>query len=416
MRVLVLSINYAPELTGIGKYTAEMCAWLARRGHEVRVVTALPYYPEWRIHEGYRHRPPRREHIERVQVERCRLWVPAKPSGAKRIIHLLSFALSSLPRLLGAIGWRPHIVMVIEPPIFCLPGAWLLARLTGATAWLHVQDLEVDAAFELGIVPPVLRKLVMAAERVALSRFDQVSTISAAMRRRLCEKGVSPKRCGLLENWVDCRTIYPLDRPSSYRQFLGITEKEFVALYAGNMGEKQGLEIVVDVARALAHLPDISFVMCGDGAARARLERLAQGAPNIRWLPLQSADRLNDLLNLADVHLLPQRAGAADLVMPSKLLGMMASGRPVLATAQPDSDLAKIVSHVGDVVAPGDTEALVASLLRFRADVSFREKRGHSARCYAYENFAIDSILDRLDAKMRSCICADNSQDKKHGQ
>jgi colanic acid biosynthesis glycosyl transferase WcaI len=188
MRILVQGINYAPELTGIGKYTSEMCGWFAARGHEVRVITAPPYYPEWRVGEGYRAWAYRREQIDGVRVERCPIWVPARPNGVKRLLHLASFALFSLPLMLRSIAWRPHIIIVIEPPLFCAPGAWVVARMSGGKAWLHVQDLEVDAAFDLGILPPRFKRLVMYLERAVVSRFDGISTISTAMRDRLMVK------------------------------------------------------------------------------------------------------------------------------------------------------------------------------------------------------------------------------------
>lgn len=404
MRVLVHGINYAPELTGIGKYTSEMCAWLASRGHEVRVVTAPPYYPEWRIREGYRGWRYRREQIDGVRVERCPLWVPAKPSGAKRLLHLASFALSSLPLMLRAIGWRPHIVIVIEPPFFCAPAAWLTARLSGGKAWLHVQDLEVDAAFDLGFLPQRFKKIVMGVEQFVVRRFDRVSTISLAMMNRLLQKGLRTSQCVLFENWADCRTIVPLARASAYRQRLSLSDHAFVALYSGNIGEKQGLEIIVEAARQLMRLPKVFFVVCGDGTARRRLEALASGLPNMRWLPLQPLGELNELLNLADVHLLPQRASAADLVMPSKLTGMLASGKPVLATADQGSALAVAVSERGLVVPPGDTGAFVAALLRLKDDAGLRVVMGRNARCYAETHFAADAVLRRFEAAMQRCV------------
>ncbi|RME56373.1 colanic acid biosynthesis glycosyltransferase WcaI, partial [Candidatus Parcubacteria bacterium] len=165
MKVLIYAINYAPELTGIGKYTGEMAEWLAERGHQVRAVTAPPYYPAWKIGEGYSGRRYTREALGGVEVWRCPLYVPSKPTGAKRIVHLASFALSSLPVMLRQIFWKPDMVFVVEPPLFCAPVAWIVARLSGGKCWLHVQDFEVDAAFALGLLPKWMRKLASLAER-----------------------------------------------------------------------------------------------------------------------------------------------------------------------------------------------------------------------------------------------------------
>ena len=184
-----------PELTGIGKYTGEMAEWLAARGHEVRVVTAPPYYPAWKVTEGYtgwryqregdkatltglpRRYAPRNDGAVEMVVYRCPLWVPGRPSGLKRILHLASFALSSLPVMLRQTFWRPDVVWVVEPPLFCSPAALLTARLCGAKSWLHVQDFEVDAAFDLGILKAgLLRRWVLAVERWLMRRFDHVLT------------------------------------------------------------------------------------------------------------------------------------------------------------------------------------------------------------------------------------------------
>ena len=187
MRILINSINYSPELTGIGKYTGEMAEWLAGQGHEVRVITAPPYYPAWQIAGGYSARWYKREVMAGVRIFRCPLWVPGKPTGLTRILHLASFAVSSFPLMLWhGLTWRPNIVFVVEPPLFCAPAAWITARIGGARAWLHVQDFEVDAAFDLGILRSgKLRAAVLAVEKWLLHRFDTVSTISERMVDRL---------------------------------------------------------------------------------------------------------------------------------------------------------------------------------------------------------------------------------------
>src|SRR5688572_27667905 len=179
-RILVTGINYAPECIGTGKYTSEFCEWLAARGHDVRMVTAPPYYPEWRIAPEQRMRWFRREKRKGVDVIRCPLWVPKQPRGLTRMLHLASFAVSSFAALMASLAWRPQVVINIAPTLASAPGAWLLARLSGAKCWLHVQDFEVDAAMDMGIVDAgPLRRVALAAERMLLRRFDLVSTISA---------------------------------------------------------------------------------------------------------------------------------------------------------------------------------------------------------------------------------------------
>ncbi len=404
MRILIYGINYAPELTGIGKYTSEMAEWLAAHGHQVRVVTAPPYYPMWKIGEGFSGWRYSYSEQNGVKVYRCPLWVPSRLSGINRIAHLASFAISSLPVVLWqGLFWQPDVVWVVEPPLLCGPGAWLTARLSGAKAWLHVQDFEVDAVFSLGLLAPSrLQFFVSILERELMRRFDHVSTISRHMLERLKAKGVDDSRCLFFPNWVDTHVIYPLSEPSLLRTRLGLTPDTVVALYAGNMGEKQGLEILIDAAHLLMADAKIQFILCGDGAARSRLQKLAERLPNIRFLPLQPVDHLNELLNLADIHLLPQRADAADLVMPSKLTGMLASGRPVVTTAYRHTELARVVKGCGVVVPPGDKVALAEAIHYLAKCPRERIRLGQAGRAFAVMYWDREKVLRQFE-KLLSC-------------
>jgi colanic acid biosynthesis glycosyl transferase WcaI len=382
-----------------------MAHWLAGVGHEVRVVTAPPSFPQWCVTPGYRawfydwRQLPSQP--ETLKVCRCPTWVPKNPNGLKRLLHLASFALSSLPVMLFQVLWHPDLVLLVEPTFCCAPQALLTARLAGATAWLHVQDFEVDAAFELGDITSSRGRIsAHALERWLLGKFDRVSAISGQMVSRLLLKGVNPSRCVHFPNWVDTKAIYPLPNPSSFRRELGIAENAVIALYSGSMGKKQGLDLLVDAARQLLHRSDLRFVFCGDGSYRQVFVDKARGLPNVNILPFQPAERLNDLLNLADIHLLPQRAGAADLVMPSKLTGMLASGRPVLATATHGTELASAVRGRGIVVPPGDLNAFVSALLELAANSDLRLTLGHAARKYAVSHLNRDETLHRFERSM----------------
>ena len=395
MRILINSINYHPELTGIGKYTGEMAEWLVAQGHEVKVVTAPPYYPAWKISKGYSSLGYRREKLNNVAVVRCPLWVPRRPSGAQRLLHLATFAFTSFPVMLwNGLIWKPSLVFVIEPPLFCGFSALMASRLAGCDAWLHVQDFEVDAAFALGILKKKwLRKIVESTERWLMRGFDRVSTISARMLERLDVKCVPKKRQVLFENWVDLDRIKPLDNALTLRRELGVPEDVTACLYSGNMGKKQGLELVMVAAKALRRRADLFFIFCGDGVARGELEHMALGYENIMFLPLQPLDRLNELLNLADIHLLPQRADAEDLVMPSKLANMLASGKPVIATAGIGSQIERVVRQAGCVVEPGDLDSFMRMIENLADDPAMRQSLGQKGRGFAVKYLAKEKIL-----------------------
>ncbi len=408
MRILIYGLNYAPELTGIGKYTGEMSSWLAARGHDVHVVTAPPYYPAWKIREDYRGKLYRTEKVPgEPVVYRTPLYVPAKPTGVKRMVHLFSFMLGSLPVMLCEIFWQPQIVFTVEPTFFGAPLALLVAQTSGAASWLHVQDFEVDAAFDLGLLPAegLVHDFALGLEEFFTQAFTRVSSISQKMVERALVKGVPVARTILFPNWVDVNAIHPQprDAANSFRRELGLEDK-IILLYSGNMGAKQGLELLAPLARTFEDDPRVHFLFCGDGAFRPQLETLVAHLPNVTLLPLQPFARLNDLLNAADIHLLPQRAGAADLVMPSKLTGMLSSGRPVVATADHGTQVAQVVEGCGLVVPAEDAPALHAAVQQLIDDEPLRERLGAAAREYAVEHLGKEQVLLQFERNLQNLV------------
>ena len=404
VRILIYGLNYTPELTGIGKYTGELAAWLSEQKHEIRVVSAPPYYPAWQISQGYGNWWHREQESELRSVYRCPLWVPKTPLGLNRIMHLLSFAISSFPVVAWqGLVWKPDLVLVIAPAIACCLGGKFAANLGGAKSWLHIQDLVVDAAFEMGILSNnLLKSLILKCEKWLIQQFDRVSTIADPMQKRLLAKGLDRDCLQLFPNWVDTESIFPLDQPSPLRAELGISVSQTVVLYSGNMGKKQGLEIVIAAAKIVTN-QQIIFILCGDGASRQELEIMAQGMANVRFLPLQPLENLNNLLNLADIHLLPQRSDVADLVMPSKLGGILACGGALVATANPDTEVANVANDAGAIVSlPENTEQLADKISFLAQNLGDRQTMKIQARNYAIENLSKSQILNNLHGSLLS--------------
>jgi colanic acid biosynthesis glycosyl transferase WcaI len=395
MRILIYSANFAPEPTGIGKYSGDMALWLAGHGHEVHVVAAPPYYPLWKIDPSYR---------RGVDVWRAPLWVPSSPNGLTRLLHLLSFAMTSFPAMIWQIGWRPDLVLTVAPAFMCAPAGLLTARLCRAQAWLHVQDFEVDVAFGMGLLKGrLLQRIVLRMERWLLRRFDRVSTISTRMVERLAAKGVEPVRTHYFPNWVDITPVAPT-ASASFRVKLGIPSDAIVVLFSGTLGGKQGLQVIPEAARLLASRSDIVFVVCGEGVIRHSLEAAAAALPNLRMLPLQPLARLAELLGMADMHLLPQSPDAADLVLPSKLSGMLASGRPVIATCRVGTEISDIVSECGIVVEPENGSSVAHAVVKLADDPQLRSNLGRRARAYAESNFERDAVLRAVFGHLESPI------------
>jgi colanic acid biosynthesis glycosyl transferase WcaI len=404
MRLLIVGLNFAPELTGIGKFTGEMAAWLAARGHDVSVITTRPYYPDWKRPPGFSGWRWHSEDWGGCRVMRCPLYVPRRQTGLQRILHLASFGMSSLPAALTrALKGKPDVVMVMAPTLFSAPTALAAAWLGSAKSWLHVLDLEVDAAFEMGFIRN--RRMIGGArkvERWLMGRFDRVSTISSKMRERIERKGVPPERLLDFPNWVDTDSFRPLAVPVPLRRELEIPDQACVVLYSGSLGKKQGLEHVITAAKLLTSEGAMSplFLIAGAGPMRAELERSAEGLTNLRFLPLQPFERFNEFLNVADIHLLPQRRDASDLVMPSKLLAMLATGRPVIATALPDSEIARTLVDAGVTVQPEDPPALAAAIQLLAADPERRHSMSEAAVRLARCAMEAEIILRRFESQL----------------
>ena len=398
MRILLYSANFAPEPTGIGKYSGDMAAWLAEQGHEVHVVCAPPYYPTWRVDRKYRWPLYRRERWRGVDVWRTPLWVPKSPNGLTRVLHLLSFAITSFPVMLWQAAWRPDVVLTVAPAFVCAPAGLLTASLCRAKRWLHLQDFEVDVAFKMGLLKGrLLQRIALRIERSLLRRFDTVSTISARMMERLCAKGVTAGKTRYLPNWVDLTRVKPPTN-GGYRTQLGIPENAIVALFSGTLSNKQGLMVIPEAAKLLRGRGDIVFVVCGDGVMKSQLEEAAEGLPNIRFLPLQPAGKVSELLAIADIHLLPQSPDAADLVLPSKLSGMLASGRPVIATCRAGTEISEIVSQCGLTAAPENSVELAHAIAALADDAEARGLLGRRARSFAEDNFERNAVLSTVFA------------------
>lgn len=398
MKILIYSCHFAPEPIGIGKFVGETASWLASQGHDVRVIAALPHYPHRQIAEGYRSGRYQRRNENNVDVLHCPLWISRGQSGLGRVLQYLVFSATSAPVVIGwGLTWRPDVLITVIPPTSALPAAILGAALGSSAAWVHVQDFDIDAAFELNFLRSrFFRSALLWMERVLMSCNRVVSTITPAMLERLRVKRVKAELV-LFPNWADIDSISPMAVPNPLRAELGIPQDAFVAAYSGNLGEKQGINCLVEVARLVADRPDIRIIIGGDGAGRARLAELAGGLGNLQLVDLQPQHRLNEMINLADVHLLPQRAAAADLVMPSKLGGMLASGRPVIAGAEPGTQLANEVEGCGIVVPPDDPAAMASALLAIRDDAGRRSRLGIAARERALSHWNKQAILKRFE-------------------
>jgi colanic acid biosynthesis glycosyl transferase WcaI len=410
MKFILYSLNYSPELTGIGKYNGEMCSELAKMGMDIVSVVAPPYYPEWKVPENFPRYYYSTSTVEGVSVIRCPLYVPEKVTTIKRLIHLTSFALSSGLAILSQFSKKADIIFLVQPTFFCAPMTLLVAKLTGAKAVMHIQDFEVDAMFGLGMVREgKVSQFVRKIESFLLKRFDLVSSISYSMLKNAQDKGVDPEKLLFFPNWADTHFVTPDIDGSTMRREFGFTAEDKIVLYAGNIGAKQGLEIVIDAAQDLSSQSSVKFVFVGTGAYVDILKTLAQdkALTNVYFKPLQPWARVPEMLAMADIHLVVQKKGAADAVLPSKLTNILSVGGHALVTAEFDTELGQLAQKYPTIyqrVEPESVDDFIAGLNSLLSrDLS---QTNSVARCYAEQYLNKDVILQRFYQDMQGLVAS----------
>lgn len=402
-RILVIGINFAPELTGIGKYTGEMVNWLADNNYDCSVVTAFPYYPHWKVQEPYKSNFYKREILKdgKIKLYRCPLYVPQKPSGLKRIIHDFSFFLSSF-LMVCALLFKPKndYIFCVAPPFHLGFLALFYRFFKGGKLIYHIQDLQVDAAKDLGLIKSekainVFFKL----EKYILRKTDEISSISNGMIRKINKK--IDKRVLFFPNWVDTRQFHPVG-DSGAREKFGFSNSDKIVLYSGSIGEKQGLDSIIHVAQKMQSEPNVKFIICGSGPYKEKLQELAKtfGLKNVLFFPLQPFDKFNEFFNIADVHLVIQKANASDLVMPSKLTTILAVGGLAVVTSNPGTGLYEEVSkhNLGILIKAEDSIALLEGIKD--AVVNTNPQIKTNARSYAENYLSIDKIFPVIMSEM----------------
>ena len=407
-RLLLIGGNFAPELTGIGKYNGEMIKWLADNGYDCTVITSFPHYPQWKIQAPYqKSRYWFRKEItdnNNVTVYRCPQYIPARPSGKKRLLMDFSFALSVTVKLLQQLFTRRiDIVVVVAPPFHLGLLAILYKKARGARFLYHIQDLQIEAARDLNMLSsPFLIRSLLRLERYILRHADIVSSISDGMMKKVQEK--TGQQVTFLPNWVDVAFFHPLENRDQIKKAYGFAAADKIILYAGAIGEKQGLEAILQVAGMMKSDVHVKFLICGAGPYREQLRQQVAKLElhNIHFRDPEPFDRFNQLLNMADVHLVIQKAGAGDLVMPSKLTTILAVGGLAVVTANEHTSLHSIVkeNNIGIVTDAENPEALKEGICL--AINKTQEHITRNAREYALNYLAIDKIMSRLDQAIKA--------------
>lgn len=393
-KILIIGINYYPEDSAIGLYTTQKAEYLAQNGFDVTVITGFPYYPQWKIHSNYKHRSLYfDETVNGVKILRVKQYVPQNPSFLKRIFHLMSFTIGSSINLFKTS--KPDVVIAIIPFTTSVLLGWFLKLRYKSQLWVHIQDFEFDAALDSGLLKKntkSLFKLLLWVEKKLLNKADLISTISYGMINKLKKK--TNVESNYLPNWIDV----PLFTKVFKEKHPYLNSKKFKILYSGNIGTKQDWELFIRFIKALGTIENIEVIIVGEGAEKENLLLKLEEFSFVKHFNLVPYAELPQLLSSTDLHILFQKNEVIDTVMPSKLLGMMASGKPSLVTGNMNSEVANVfkASQGGFYLDGQSVEGMKQKVLELSNNKSLSKKFGDNAKMYVETKFSKEKVLSEF--------------------
>jgi colanic acid biosynthesis glycosyl transferase WcaI len=401
MRILVMAGNYAPEKTASAPLTADFCRYLTAVGHCVSIVTTFPHYPQWKVWQDYRGHFYTKETIDGVCVYRILNYIPQRPTPLKRVLYYGSFGIQALLPALAS--GRPDLIVCVTPPLELSISAAILKLLWRVPFILWIKDLVPDIAIQLGMLKnPVLISLARRLEGFAYAHATKLFVLCRSFEENICGKGVPAQKVKIVSDWVNTELVRADLSGAAFRQKHDIASDAFVVLHAGNIGEKQRLELLVRSAKLLEDRRNIQFLIVGDGARKTAVvaEATSLGVGNVKFLPLQPQEQFLEMLAAADVLILHQHARVTDSVIPSKLLTYMAAGRPIVVTAAAESATGRAVSSsgCGIVVEPENPTALAQAILQLVKDQVLRTDCGTSGRTFVSANFSRAAVLSQVES------------------
>jgi colanic acid biosynthesis glycosyl transferase WcaI len=405
LKIAVLCPHYEPDTAPTGAVITRIVAELAALGHRIEVITSLPWYRDHRIEEGFAGHPWRIEDTPWGRITRLH---PFPTSDRRNILRRAAAfgGFSALTAAVASYGGRANIVLAMSPPLTLGVSGWIAARARRASLVFNVQDVYPDVAVELGYLTN--GRVIAAArrlERWCYDHADAVTVLSDDLRDNVAAKTRRPERVHVIPNFVDTAWITPSDHDNAYRREFGLGDRT-VIMYAGNIGLSQSLAMVLDAAAALAYDDGIVFVVNGNGSARPELERRAAGMSNVIFVDMQPWDRLPEVLAAGDIHLVPLKSGLARSSVPSKTYSILAAGRPLVASVDEGSEVARVVERAGAgvAVAPDDSEALTKALRSLVDSPPERARMGAAGREFIEgwaSPAAVAQAYDDLFARLR---------------
>ena len=381
MNLVVVTPHFAPDVAPTGSVMTRIVHELAELGHSIEVITSLPWYRDHAVEPQFEGKLIRHEDIRWGRITRLHPFpAPDKRALVHRAAAFAGF--SAMGAAIGARGGPIDGVLAVSPPLTLGLTGWAIARARKGALVFNVQDVFPDVAVELGVLKEGrLLDATRRLERFCYERADAVTVLSEELQDNVRAKTSRPDKVRVIPNFVDAAAIAPTESENSYRREFGLEDK-VVVMYAGNVGLSQSLDIVVEAAAALSHEDDVMFVINGQGAARKELEKTARGLTNVRFVDMQPAERLPEVLAAADLHLVPLKRGLARSSVPSKTYSILAAARPLIASVDRGSEVARLVERAdaGLAVPPEDAEALTKAIRRLLEAPAERARMGQNGR------------------------------------
>lgn len=402
MNILVLCPHFSPDVAPTGEVMTAIGVNLAARGHRLDLVTALPWYLHHAVEPGWEGQPVRVEETAWGTITRIHPFPTDKRNIPARAAAFGGFTALALLEAV-AMRTRPDVVLAMSPPLTLGVAGWVTARARGVPFVFNIQDVFPDVAVELGVLTnPAVIAVASGLERFVYRRSDAVTVLSDDLAANVAAKlgaGRGSERVRVIPNFVDTAHIRPSERENAYRQEFGLSGRR-VVMYAGNVGFSQSLDLLLAAAAALVDRPDVVFVIHGGGAARDGLEAAAAEQPNVRFVPLLARERLGEVLAAADIHVVPLRAGLARASVPSKTYSILAAGRPLVASVDPGTEVARTVERAGAglCVPPEDPAAFTAALESLLDAPDEAERMGRAGRRFVEAWASPAAVAERYEA------------------
>ena len=404
LRLVVLCPHFSPDMAPTGVVMTRIVHEMAALGHELHVVTSLPWYREHAIESGWGGRLWRVEKTQWGSITRVHPFPGKTKQNLLRrafgfvlfsaVVGLRSIVAGGLPR-------RVHGVLSMSPPLTLGLTGWVTKLFRGGMLVFNIQDIFPDAAAQTGAITN--KQILRAArwlERVSYERSDAVVLLSEDLKQNVAAKlsGKFHNRLHVIPNFVDTSAIVPGDRMTNYRRELGIDDRVIV-MYAGNVGFSQSLELVLAAAKSL---PSIAFVINGDGAARKSLQDRAknENIDNVHFADYQPIERLSEVLASGDIHVVPLKTGLASVSVPSKMYSILSAGRPVLAAIDSNTEIPRTLaeSGAGIAVAPDNEADFISALQILISDGVKRNEMGALGRTWVEHHASAGAVAKRYEA------------------